>query len=114
MPCFVRPPLPLMMPLLDVGAPSVVLYCMFPLKPAIVGVCGKSFKCPPAPFEGAFLIDDLLTFSRLSRVPLHKRTVDTARLVQDVLDDLASQRGVRVDHPAFPDPKIDNKMSVRK
>lgn len=38
------------------------------------------------------LIDDLLTFSRLSRVPLHKRTVDTARLVRDVLDDLASQR----------------------
>jgi sulfide:quinone oxidoreductase len=29
--------------------------------PAIVGVCGKSFKCPPAPSETALLLHDLLT-----------------------------------------------------
>jgi sulfide:quinone oxidoreductase len=29
--------------------------------PAIVGVCGKSFKCPPAPSEAAFLLHDYLT-----------------------------------------------------
>jgi light-regulated signal transduction histidine kinase (bacteriophytochrome) len=38
------------------------------------------------------LIDDLLKFSRLSRLPLNKRTVDTAVLVKVVLDDLSSQR----------------------
>ena len=29
--------------------------------PAIVGVCGKSFKCPPAPSETALLLHDYLT-----------------------------------------------------
>jgi sulfide:quinone oxidoreductase len=29
--------------------------------PAIVGVCGKSFKCPPAPSEAALLLHDFLT-----------------------------------------------------
>jgi sulfide:quinone oxidoreductase len=29
--------------------------------PAIVGVCGKSFKCPPAPSETALLLHDALT-----------------------------------------------------
>jgi len=29
--------------------------------PAIIGVCGKSFKCPPAPSEAAFLLHDYLT-----------------------------------------------------
>jgi sulfide:quinone oxidoreductase len=29
--------------------------------PAIVGVCGGAFKCPPAPSETAFLLHDLLT-----------------------------------------------------
>jgi sulfide:quinone oxidoreductase len=29
--------------------------------PAIVGVCGKSFKCPPAPSEAALLLHDYLT-----------------------------------------------------
>jgi sulfide:quinone oxidoreductase len=28
---------------------------------AIIGVCGKSFKCPPAPSETAFLLHDYLT-----------------------------------------------------
>jgi PAS domain S-box-containing protein len=38
------------------------------------------------------LIDDLLTFSRLSRAPLHKQTVQTGKLVRSVLDDLRSQQ----------------------
>ena len=29
--------------------------------PAIIGVTGKSFKCPPAPSETAFLLHDYLT-----------------------------------------------------
>src|SRR5215472_13380336 len=29
--------------------------------PAIVGVCGKTFKCPPAPSEAALLLHDYLT-----------------------------------------------------
>ena len=29
--------------------------------PAIIGVTGKSFKCPPAPSEAAFLLHDYLT-----------------------------------------------------
>jgi light-regulated signal transduction histidine kinase (bacteriophytochrome) len=38
------------------------------------------------------LIDDLLTFSRLSRTPLKKQTVDTGTLVRNVLEGLNSQR----------------------
>jgi PAS domain S-box-containing protein len=38
------------------------------------------------------LIDDLLSFSRLSRVPVTRRPVDTARIVREVVEDLASQR----------------------
>jgi len=29
--------------------------------PAVIGVCGKSFKCPPAPSETALLLHDFLT-----------------------------------------------------
>jgi sulfide:quinone oxidoreductase len=29
--------------------------------PAIIGICGKSFKCPPAPSETALLLHDYLT-----------------------------------------------------
>ncbi len=44
------------------------------------------------------LIDDLLTFSRLSRQPLEKRTVNSAALVREVLEDLrALQLNRRVD-----------------
>jgi PAS domain S-box-containing protein len=44
------------------------------------------------------LIDDLLTFSRLSRLPLHKQTVDTAQLVRDSLEELDSERqGRKID-----------------
>ena len=38
------------------------------------------------------LIDDLLEFSRLSREPVSRRTVDTNQLVQEVLDELKPQR----------------------
>jgi len=34
------------------------------------------------------LIDDLLTFARLSRLPLHRQPVDNTRLVQEVLTEL--------------------------
>jgi light-regulated signal transduction histidine kinase (bacteriophytochrome) len=38
------------------------------------------------------LIDDLLTFSRLSRLPVNKRAVDTGGLVRDTISELDSQR----------------------
>jgi signal transduction histidine kinase len=38
------------------------------------------------------LIDDLLTFSRLSRLPLHKQTVDSGKLVRDTLTELTAER----------------------
>jgi light-regulated signal transduction histidine kinase (bacteriophytochrome) len=38
------------------------------------------------------LIDDLLAFSRLSRAPLNKQTVNTDNLVRAVLDDLNAER----------------------
>jgi PAS domain S-box-containing protein len=38
------------------------------------------------------LIDDLLTFSRLSRSPLSKRTVDMAALVREAIEELEPQR----------------------
>ena len=38
------------------------------------------------------LIDDLLSFSRLSRATLSKRTIDVGRLVQEALNELHSQR----------------------
>jgi PAS domain S-box-containing protein len=41
------------------------------------------------------LIDDLLTFSRLSRLPLNKGAVETDELVRAVLEDLNSQRAGR-------------------
>ncbi len=41
------------------------------------------------------LIDDLLTFSRLSRSELSKRAVDVARLVREVLDDFTALRAGR-------------------
>ncbi len=41
------------------------------------------------------LIDDLLTFSRLSRAPLNRKEVNTGSLVQGVLEDLRSQHAGR-------------------
>ncbi|MEO6789141.1 MAG: ATP-binding protein, partial [Chthoniobacteraceae bacterium] len=44
------------------------------------------------------LIDDLLTFSRLSRAPLNKGEVDTGKLVRETLDGLAyAQAGRQID-----------------
>ena len=42
------------------------------------------------------LIDDLLAFSRLSRVPLSKRTIETRMLVQGALEEVAGQYEGRV------------------
>ncbi|MGV3661721.1 MAG: PAS domain S-box protein [Prosthecobacter sp.] len=41
------------------------------------------------------LIDDLLTFSRLSRAPLKKQKVDTGRLVRTTLEELEHERATR-------------------
>lgn len=41
------------------------------------------------------LIDDLLTFSRLSRSPMTRRAVDCEKLVRDSLEDLQGQRAGR-------------------
>lgn len=41
------------------------------------------------------LIDDLLAFSRLSRLPLNKERIDTAKLVDAALEELGSQRNGR-------------------
>lgn len=41
------------------------------------------------------LIDDLLTFSRLSRLPLNKQQINTSRMVRDALEDLKSYRNDR-------------------
>jgi PAS domain S-box-containing protein len=41
------------------------------------------------------LIDDLLTFSRLSRLPLNKRATKTDEMVRDVMADLRSQQNGR-------------------
>ena len=41
------------------------------------------------------LIDDLLTFARLSRVPLTRHRIDTTRLVREVWEDFASLRSDR-------------------
>jgi PAS domain S-box-containing protein len=38
------------------------------------------------------LIDDLLTFSRLSRQPLRKRAVDMGKLAREVLEELSAER----------------------
>jgi light-regulated signal transduction histidine kinase (bacteriophytochrome) len=43
----------------------------------------------------ALLIDDLLTFSRLSRMPLNKQPLNAASLVRDALADLESERNGR-------------------
>ena len=43
----------------------------------------------------ATLIDDLLTFSRLSRVPLDNQAVDTETLVRDAVEDLKNQQAGR-------------------
>src|SRR5207302_1038655 len=44
------------------------------------------------------LIDDLLTFSRLSRLPLNKQPINPARMVRDVLDELhVQQNGRKID-----------------
>jgi PAS domain S-box-containing protein len=59
------------------------------------------------------LIDDLLTFSRLSRMPLNRQKVDTARIVRDVLEELgAGKQGDNLElkigelSPVYGDPAL--------
>jgi PAS domain S-box-containing protein len=59
------------------------------------------------------LIDDLLTFSRLSRLPLHKQTVNMTRMVRETFEELASEKkGRKVDisigelAPVYGDPAL--------
>jgi light-regulated signal transduction histidine kinase (bacteriophytochrome) len=59
------------------------------------------------------LIDDLLSFARLSRAPLSKQRVDTTKLVRDVIDELSSEKeGRRIDlrvhdlSPCHADPAL--------
>ena len=82
----------------DLRAP---LRAMDGFSKALLEDCGPSLSedgkhyiaviCKGAQSMGA-LIDDLLTFSRLSRLPLQKRAVDTNKLVRDVLSDLGHQQ----------------------
>ena len=41
------------------------------------------------------LVDDLLAFSRLSRQPLHKQSIDTASLVRQALQSLSDEQAGR-------------------
>lgn len=59
------------------------------------------------------LIDDLLTFSRLSRLPLIKQEINTAKLVGDILEELCShQKGRQIEKrigdlpPCHGDPAL--------
>ncbi|MDI1313009.1 PAS domain S-box protein [Prosthecobacter sp.] len=59
------------------------------------------------------LIDDLLSFSRLSRATLSKRTINVTQLVQEVFDEMLSQReGRQIDFrigelsPCYGDPAL--------
>ncbi len=52
------------------------------------------------------LIDDLLTFARLSRAPLNRRAVNLTKLVEEIWNDLAPERGARrVEMHASPLPE---------
>ncbi len=44
------------------------------------------------------LVDDLLSFSRLSRQPLSKRTIDMVAIIKDVIEELKSQQENRSVH----------------
>lgn len=59
------------------------------------------------------LIDDLLTFSRIGRIPLTASTIHMQTLVQDVLDELKPALGtrpVRFDVKPLPDIRGDSAM----
>lgn len=61
------------------------------------------------------LIDDLLTFSRLSRQPLHKRIVNTPALVRAVLEDLQPlQQNRRIELQIAELPRCEGDPSLLK
>jgi PAS domain S-box-containing protein len=60
------------------------------------------------------LIDDLLTFSRLSRLPLHKQKVDMARMVRDTLAELGSEEGRKIELKIGVLPKVQGDAALLK
>ena len=61
------------------------------------------------------LIDDLLTFSRLSRLPLHKQNVDMARLARDSFAELASEKkGRKIELKLGDLPKVHGDPALLK
>lgn len=61
------------------------------------------------------LIDDLLTFSRLSRAPMSKQRIDTATLVQAALNELSAQiEGRQIDLRIEPLPKCEGDPALLK
>ena len=61
------------------------------------------------------LIDDLLTFSRLSRLPLHKQNVDMARLARDSFAELAPEKkGRKIELKIGDLPKVHGDPALLK
>jgi len=61
------------------------------------------------------LIDDLLTFSRLSRAPMSKQQIDTATLVQAALNELSAQiEGRQIDLRIEPLPECEGDPALLK
>ena len=61
------------------------------------------------------LIDDLLTFSRLSRLPLHKQDVDMARLARDSFAELAPEKkGRKIELKIGELPKVHGDPALLK
>ena len=61
------------------------------------------------------LIDDLLRFSRVSRLPLTRQTVDTTKMVNDAIADLASSReGQQIEIRIGPLPHCEGDPALLK
>ncbi|MEN3370005.1 MAG: hypothetical protein V7609_2148 [Verrucomicrobiota bacterium] len=61
------------------------------------------------------LIDDLLTFSRLSRLPLHKENVDMGRMVRDTFAELDSEKqGRKIELKIGDLPKVHGDPALLK
>ena len=61
------------------------------------------------------LIDDLLTFSRLSRLPLHKQNVDLARMARDTFAELESEKeGRKIELKIGDLPKVHGDPALLK
>ncbi len=61
------------------------------------------------------LIDDLLTFSRLSRLPLHQQRIDLTRMARDTFAELASEKkGRRIDFKVGELPTVHGDPALLK